>query len=157
MSQPTDAGGELKKVRDEIQFENGMLASRLSAYLTSQSFLVIAFAGSAGAGWTKPGVFLLLVPLPLALLGLMLSFDALRMMQSSFRVIARWHARQFHILSQRPPGTELWWSDGDEMAPSSGKANFRLSSRFSQHTPWLFGVCWIYLACVTIYLHAVYG
>ena len=56
--------------RSEIHFESTLLASRTSGYLSSQSFLMIAFASSMAN--TNPdwgSLFRLVVPSILALLG----------------------------------------------------------------------------------------
>ncbi|WP_146038690.1 hypothetical protein [Paracoccus sp. SY] len=91
--QDTDIRNEnikrLTAFRNEIQFESQMLSGRLGAYLSSQSFLVIACASTMNAGWTKPGIFVLLVSLPPALLVFVLSLDALRSVPTSYGVIQR--------------------------------------------------------------------
>lgn len=130
---PKGEGDRLSTIRGEIQFENSMLTSRLSAYLTSQSFIMIAFAGSVGVGWSSPGIFMLVVPLPLCVLGLFLSIDAFRMIGRSYRVIESWHRRQTTLLEADPDGFSIWLEsvpgEGRERVPPAGR-DFRASSGF---------------------------
>src|SRR5690606_34965542 len=61
--------------RSEIHFESLLLADRTTSYLSSQSFLIIAFASSMAN--TNPewgAVFRLVVPAILAVLGMVTSF-----------------------------------------------------------------------------------
>jgi hypothetical protein len=98
----------LSTFRSEIQFESQMLSSRLGAYLSSQSFLIIAYASYMNDGWSKPGPFVLLVPFPMALLGIVLSLDALRAIRSSYGVIQQWNDRQNTLLEQHGYLADYW-------------------------------------------------
>jgi hypothetical protein len=86
----------LSTFRSEIRFKSQMLSSRLG----SQSFLIVAYASYMNDGWSKPGPFVLLVPFPMALLGIVLSLDALRAIRSSYGVIQQWNDRQNMLLEQ---------------------------------------------------------
>lgn len=152
---PDDSTGRLNSFRREIQFENQMLSSNLGAYLSSQSFLIIAYASSMNAGWSKPGVIILLIPLPLALLGFVLSIDALRSIRSSYSVIERWHERQNTLLEQNINLTNYWPTQhGEDEAPHDPTLSSRFyeASRFAKRSPWIFGTAWVYLALLSIWL-----
>lgn len=85
--------------RSEIHFESTLLASRTSGYLSSQSFLIIAFASSMAN--TNPewgSLFRLVVPTVLALLGLITSLHAIPGIRASYDVIERWHIKQADLL-----------------------------------------------------------
>ncbi|GGF75095.1 hypothetical protein GCM10011402_29710 [Paracoccus acridae] len=146
----------LTAFRNEIQFESQMLSGRLGAYLSSQSFLVIAYASTMNAGWTKPGIFVLLVSLPLALLGFVLSLDALRSIRTSYGVIQRWHDRQNALLEQHGDLADYWPTEHGKDEPPRDPT---LSRRFHEgtllaiHSPWIFGIAWIYLAGVAVWLY----
>lgn len=153
---PSDSTRQLLTYRSEIQFESQMLASRLNAYLSSQSFLIIAFASSMNAGWSKPGIFILLVPLPMALLGIVLSIDAWRSIRSSYGVIQRWHERQNSLLEQHLNLSFYWPTEhGEDEAPHDPTLSRRFyeGSRFAKRSPWIFGAMWLYLGCVTLWLY----
>ena len=141
--------------RGEIQFESQMLSSRLGAYLSSQSFLIIAYASTMNAGWAKPGVFMLLVSLPLTLLGFVLSLDALRAIKSSYGVIQRWHDRQNALLEQHADLADYWPTHHREDEPPRDPTlsrRFHEGSLFAIRSPWIFGIVWIYLAGVSVWL-----
>src|SRR3546814_545556 len=62
--------------RSEIHFESSLLAERTSAYLSSQSFLMIAFASSMANSNPEWGeLFRLVVPAILSALGLITSLQ----------------------------------------------------------------------------------
>lgn len=145
----------LSTFRSEIQFESQMLSSRLGAYLSSQSFLIIAYASSMNAGWSKPGPFVLLVPFPMALLGIVLSLDALRAIRSSYGVIQRWNDRQNTLLEQHGYLADYWPTQHGEDKPPRDPTlsrRFREGTLFAIRSPWIFGITWIYLAGVAIWL-----
>jgi hypothetical protein len=98
----SDSKAELLKFyRSEIKFQNDLLSSRLSSLLTSQSFLLIAYAtamsGLVGA-WQDP--FTLLFPPVLAVLGLILSFQAWPGIRAGYAVIAMWHQKERKLLTR---------------------------------------------------------
>lgn len=158
--QDNDARSEdikrLAAFRNEIQFESQMLSGRLGAYLSSQSFLVIAYASTLTAGWAKPGAFVLLVSLPLALLGFVLSLDALRSIRTSYGVIQRWHDRQNALLEQHGHLADYWptehGADEPPRDPTLGQ-RFHEGTLFAIRSPWIFGTAWIYLAGVAVWLY----
>lgn len=95
------------------------------------------------AAWTRPGIFVLLVSLPLALLGFVVSLDALRSIRTSYGVIQRWHDRQNALLEQHGDLTEYWPIEHGEDEPPCDPT---LSRRFYEGTllairsPWTFGI-----------------
>jgi hypothetical protein len=78
----------LRFYRSEIKYQSDLLSSRLSSLLTSQSFLLIAYA-SAMSGlighWQDP--FTLVFPPVLAVLGLVLSLQAWPGIRAGYAVI----------------------------------------------------------------------
>ena len=53
----------LKSLREDIQAENTLIASRVTWYVTSQAFLLTAYATSWNAGFVWPGFFHRILPL----------------------------------------------------------------------------------------------
>jgi hypothetical protein len=78
----------LRFYRSEIKYQSNLLSSRLSSLLTSQSFLLIAYA-SAMSGlighWQDP--FTLVFPPVLAVLGLVLSLQAWPGIRAGYAVV----------------------------------------------------------------------
>jgi hypothetical protein len=147
---------QLEAIRAEIKFESQMLSSRLSAYLSSQSFLIIAYGSSMASGWSKPGIFTLLVPLPLTILGLVLSMDAWKSLKVSMRVIEDWHGRQNELLGKHSDLAAFWpseHSEGEFYDPAL-ITRFQQGSSFAKRSPWIFAVTWVYFALIaaTLYL-----
>lgn len=144
----------LDQYRREIQFESEIMSGRVSAYLNAQSFLVIAYASSLGAGWAKTGILILAVPVPLAILGLVLSFDAWISLRASISEIDAWHSRQQELFIDYPELRSYWPMQWQDSTPDpSLHVRFRRGSRFAIHTPWIFGLTWIYLAATAVALY----
>lgn len=127
----------LKFYRGEIRFESDMLSSRLNAFISSQSFLVIGYASSMSASlerWHNP--FSLVFPPSLALLGLVLALYAWPGIEAAWKVIAQWHAKQEELLARR--------GDLAEYGPSGASARDRLrrGTMFAQYAPRVFAVAW---------------
>jgi len=53
----------LKTLRDDVQAENGLIAGRVTWYVTSQAFLLTAYATSWNAGFVWPLFFHAVLPL----------------------------------------------------------------------------------------------
>ncbi len=89
--------------RDEVKHEQDVLSGRLSSYITSQSFLVSAYAVSMGNLNPKwGGDFRLAFPIVLCLVGFLLSVRAQPGITDASTIIGRWHLRQDELLEQHP-------------------------------------------------------
>lgn len=85
----------LKFYRAEIKQEYDLLSSRVNSYVTSQSFLCIAFASSMNnlnPFWGR--LFTFIFPTVLAGLGIATSIQAYRGITAAFRTIELWHIKQ---------------------------------------------------------------
>lgn len=126
--------------RAEIRFESDMLSSRLNAFISSQSFLVIGYASSMSASLDRwHNVFSLVFPPSLALLGLALALYAWPGIEAAYKVIGRWHDKQDELLS-RNPGL------GDHrLAPAGASAKDRLKrgTMFAKYAPKVFAAAWL--------------
>lgn len=93
----------LDHIRTEIRAEIGLLNSRLNALLSSQSFLVIAYGSALGAGYGDwHGLFTLLLPPFLALLGFVLALEARPSISAAQEAIAHWRHREAVMLDEHP-------------------------------------------------------
>lgn len=143
--------------RSEIHFESTLLASRTSGYLSSQSFLIIAFASSMAN--TNPdwgSLFRLVVPTVLALLGLVTSLHAIPGIRASYNVIERWHHKQSELLQLEGTAGLLPNNDsalfGEGNTPAGGE-RYKRTLMFSLRTPVIFGSVWAVLGAFCIVLH----
>ena len=145
--------------RAEIHFESTLLASRTSGYLSSQSFLIIAFASSMAN--TNPewgALFRLVVPAVLAILGLITSLHAIPGIRASYDIIERWHHKQGELLQSEgqvgllPNRASALFGEGN--SPAGGE-RYKRTLMFSLRTPIIFGSVWALLGvfCVILFFY----
>ncbi len=139
--------------RREIQYETTILANRTDAYLTAQSFLVIAFAScmaNLNEEWGR--LFTLVVPTFLALLGVVSSLNAWPGIHAAYGIIDHWHFKQSQLLRSEP-SMGLAYDDSPLFSEvESSHRGYRKSLLFSIRTPWLFCVFWVVLAGYCLYI-----
>ncbi len=132
--------------RHEIHNEANNLSARTNAYLTAQSFLVIAYASSMAN--TNPDwgpIFTLVVPPMLALFGVLSSLSAWPGIQAACDIINHWHQKQTDLLNCRPETGPVY---DDAPLFSSWESTYQGQSKalmFSKRTPKLFSAFWIFL------------
>ncbi|SDU94956.1 hypothetical protein [Pseudomonas mucidolens] len=139
--------------RREIQYETSILANRTDAYLTAQSFLVIAFVsgmGNLNPEWSK--LFTLVVPLFLALLGVLSSLNAWPGIRAAYDIIDHWHFKQSELLRSEPMMGLAYDESPLFSEMESTHKGYRKSLLFSVRTPWLFMVFWIVLGAFSFYI-----
>jgi hypothetical protein len=126
--------------RREIQYETSIMSNRTNAYLTAQSFLVIAFCSSMAnlnPEWGK--VFTLIS-----------SIHAWPGIRSAYEIIDHWHFKQSQLL-QSEPSMGLAYDDSPLFSEhESSEKGYRTSLLFSMRTPWLFSVFWLLLGGFSI-------
>jgi hypothetical protein len=123
---------ECQMIRDEIRSEFGLIANRLSWYVTSQSFLVTAFAISRGIGFNWFSWFSTLLPA----LGLISSVMIFPSIVAASKTIDLWHQRYKQFLEQNPEFKQAF----DLHRPSWIHT---LSLLFPTLIPPLFGLFWV--------------
>ncbi|MFV3415934.1 hypothetical protein ACQCLI_09630 [Pseudomonas nitroreducens] len=139
--------------RREIHYEMGMLSSRTNAYLTAQSFLVIAYASSMAnlnPAWGE--VFTLVIPGLLALLGLVNSLHAWPGIQASSDIIHHWHFKQTQLLRSEPKMGRAYDESPLFSERESDRASFDKSLLFSRRTPFLFAGFWGLMALFSLWV-----
>lgn len=139
--------------RREIQYETSMLSNRTNAYLSAQSFLVIAFASSMGnlnPEWGK--LFTLVVPALMAALGLVSSLHAWPGIRASYVIIDHWHFKQNQLLSAEPAMGAAYDDSPLFSERDSSAVAYRKSLMFSLRSPWLFSLFWVVLAFYCLYV-----
>ncbi|RMN67177.1 hypothetical protein ALQ55_01627 [Pseudomonas savastanoi pv. savastanoi] len=114
--------------RREIHYETTNLSNRTNAYLSAQSFLVIAYASSMANMNTEWGaMFTLVVPPMLALLGL-LSEPVIGLTYDDSPLFSDW--------------------ESSETGPKK-------SLLFSKRSPWLFSFFWIFLGGFAVFVQLI--
>lgn len=138
--------------RKEIQYETAILSNRTNAYLSAQSFLVIAFASSmanVNPEWGK--LFTLVVPPLLAVFGLVTSVHAWPGIRSAYEIIDHWHFKQSQLLASEPAMGAAYDESPLFSERESSRSGWRKALLFSMRTPWLFSVLWTLLAVFSVY------
>lgn len=138
--------------RKEIQYETAILSNRTNAYLSAQSFLVIAFASSMAnlnPEWGK--LFTLVVPPLLAVFGLVTSIHAWPGIRSAYEIIDHWHFKQSQLLASEPAMGAAYDESPLFSERESNRSGWRKALLFSMRTPWLFSVLWTLLAVFSVY------
>ena len=136
--------------RAELHHEYDVLASRLNSYITSQAFLVSGYAismGNTNQLWGNK--FSLYFPLILSAVAIMLSLRAQPGIYGACAVISRWHIREADLFEM---GRGL--DDYKVIAEEDMRAMHDRNLWFAQTSPWIFGVAWLLMAMLTLYLHA---
>lgn len=139
--------------RREIQYETNLLADRTNAYLSAQSFLVIAYASSmanANPGWGD--LFTLVVPALLSLLGIVSSLNAWPGIRASSVIIGHWHFKQEQLLRSEPKFGHAYDESPLFSEHESSKERYIKSLRFSMRSPWLFTFFWAGLGLFSVWL-----
>ncbi|AOX17247.1 RipA family octameric membrane protein [Kozakia baliensis] len=139
--------------RSEIRFESEVVNGRLQALLTSQAFLVIAYA-TAMTGSTKRwgDSMVLLIPPLLALLGFMLTFLAWPGIRAAYDAIARWENKQ-HELHKR-----CGYLSDFTLAPNDNDTRDMMKraqegALFAHRAPLVFLIAWAIFGFIPFYLY----
>jgi hypothetical protein len=137
--------------REEVKHEYNVLGSRLTSYITSQSFLFTTYAVSM----SNPGprisgpVFRLVFPLIVCAVGLLTSFRAQAGIVSCVRLINAWHDRQME-LHDDPEVKALNPMDNVWMVEVHAQ-----SLKFSTAAAYIFGISWLILLGLSVYLNSI--
>ncbi|MBD1551689.1 hypothetical protein [Pseudomonas typographi] len=132
--------------RHEIHFESSLLSNRTNAYLSAQSFLVIAYASSmanVNASWGH--LFTLVVPTLLALLGMVSSMHAWPGIRASYEIICHWQFKQRQLLASEPAMGQAYDDSPLFSDWENSKKGYHVSLLFSLRTPWIFSAFWLML------------
>lgn len=138
--------------RKEIQYETAILSNRTNAYLSAQSFLVIAYASSmanVNPEWGK--LFTLVVPPLLALFGLVSSLHAWPGIRAAYEIIDHWHFKQSTLLASEPAMGAAYDESPLFSERESNERRWRGALLFSMRTPWLFSILWVMLGVFAVY------
>ncbi|MDZ5605360.1 hypothetical protein SJI00_21535 [Pseudomonas sp. RP23018S] len=139
--------------RNEIQYESTILANRTDAYLTSQSFLVIAFVSAMSnlnPEWGK--MFTILVPVFLASLGGLTTLNAWPGIRAAYKIIDHWQVKQSHLLRSEPLMSAAYDESPLFSETETSREAHKKSLLFSLRTPWIFLGFWVLLGVYAVYI-----
>ncbi len=139
--------------RREIHHESSLLSNRTNAYLSAQSFLVIAYASSmANLNDSWGGLFTLVVPALLALLGVVSSLHAWPGIKASSDIIDHWQLKQMNLLHSDPAMGLIYDESPLFSETETRRERYRKSLSFSLRSPWLFSAFWGLLGAFSLWL-----
>lgn len=142
----------LNYLRTEIRFENGLASDRQSMLISSQSFLIIAYAASMGSLRDSWGDELtLLLPPFLAMLGLLLSLSAWPGVRASQAVLKRWREKEQELLDRCPELRERTLA-GDDHGRADLLRRRREGALFAKRAPLIFIAAWCWFLALPIFL-----
>jgi hypothetical protein len=143
--------------RREIHFETTSLSSRTNAYLSSQAFLVIAYASSMANLNPKWGtIFTMVVPAMLALFGVVSSIMAWPGIKAACDIIDHWYYKQSGLL-RSDPVIGLSYDDSPLFSSwESTDKGHKPALLFSKRTPWIFCIFWVFLGGFAAFVHVAY-
>lgn len=152
-----DAGStnELDHIRGEIRAEINLLNSRLNALISSQSFLVIAYGASLGAGYGDwNGLFTLTLPPLFALLGLILVLEARPGLFAAHEAIGHWRHRENQLINDYPELHRFTLAT-DEKSRQRMELRQHAGGLFSIRAPLIFTIAWLLFLALPFLLYVM--
>ena len=148
---------DLKKLsfyRSEIKHEFTLLYNRVSSYVTSQSFLTIAYASAMNNTNPKWGtLFTVIFPTGLALLGIIISLSVYNGIIGAVDTIALWHVKQNKLFNNNPEMDDYRIQRTASSKDSPVDLVHQRSLGFARIIPHVFFVAWCIFGMLTLYLH----
>lgn len=161
---------KLRYYRAESRHEYSLMLTRLGTYMTSQSFLFIAYPSAMGTTIAGDARFSFYFPVLLCILGFILSFHAYPGLAGASDRIDMWRDMEkklFELRQQTKGNVTVVSVDPDladfrgEPRPLSAEGDRKQTTdviyvrglRFARATPFIFGTSWVLLELLTVYLH----
>lgn len=140
--------------RSEIQHEYTLLYSRVSTYVTSQSFLTIAYASAmSNRSSAFNDFFSLWFPMILVLIGIVTSLTVRGGVNGAIQTIALWHIKQNKLFESDPLMADYHVERHLKKDDKPVDAKHRRILEYAQVMPYVFLTGWILFALIDIYLH----
>ena len=140
--------------RSEIQHEYTLLYSRVSTYVTSQSFLTIAFASAmSNRSSGRNDTFSLWFPIILSLIGIITSITVRGGVNGAIDTIALWHIKQNNLFENDFFMDDYRVTRATAQKKSPLDVKHRRILEFAQIMPYVFLIAWILFAAIDIWLH----
>lgn len=154
MTETTDNTQQLDHVRAEIRSEIGLLNDRLNALMSSQSFLVIAYATSlSSSNGDFSGVFTIALPPLLALLGGALVLEAIPSLRAALRALNDWRQREAALVGSSP-GLAPYTLAVDEPSRQAVEQRQHQGRHFASRAPAIMLTAWLLLLALPFGLYA---
>lgn len=146
----------LNHFRAEIRFENSLASDRQAVLISSQSFIVIAYAASMASLRDNWGdILTLLLPPFLALLGLLLALSARPGIRASQAVLKRWREKEGDLLERQPALADRTIA-GDDQGREELFRRRREGALFARRAPLIFITIWCWFLLLPIILFATH-
>ncbi len=133
---------EYQALRDEIHAEHTLIANRLTWYVTSQSFLVSAFAISRGTGFSWFSWFSTMLLPAIGLTASLLIFPSIVGACATLRL---WHAKQDEFFTRQPEYRRAFHLHRPHWVEARGLL-------FPKFMPLLFGSFWLTVHIASYFL-----
>jgi len=149
LTEPIDL---FRHYRSEIQHEMELMLARLNALLTSQSFLVIAYASSmaiSSGRWNQP--FSLLLPPFLAVLGFVLAVEGRAGILAARTALSRWQERLEALVAAHVELND--WADSIGQGATDTR---RAGELFAVRPPFIFMIGWVWLFFLPVILRFIW-
>ncbi len=150
--QSSEAFSRLQFFRGEVQFEAAQLNTRINAFLTAQSFLLITYGSAMNNSNPEWGpVFRLAAPLGFAVLGIALGVNIRPSIRASLKVIQSWHDKQQEII-ERHEALSVYNVNASPGITEDSVSTHR-SRRYALNTLTIMTVAWIVLGGVAVAMY----
>jgi len=147
---------KLKFYRAEIKDEFALLSNRVSAYISAQAFLIIAYTSAMGNQNPQWGhEFRVVFPPFLATLGIVTSFQAWLGIRAASDTIALWRIKQNQLLAANP-ALEDYHVERPFITRRNGKLvdiTHERSLVFARWSPLTFTIAWLVFGALSIALN----
>lgn len=137
-----DVQFQYEKIRDEIRAEHSLIANRLAWYVTSQSFLVTAFAISRGNSFAWFQWFSTIL---LPAIGLSTSALIFPSIAGASRTIKLWHGKLTAFFESNPEFKDAFLLERPKWIDTQGLL-------FPKLMPLLFGGFWTVICIASLFL-----
>jgi len=139
--------------RSEIRFESEVVNGRLQALLSSQAFLVIAYATAMTGSTTRWGDHMvLLIPPLFSLLGFMLALMALPGIRAGYAAIGKWEEKQRALHHRYPHLAEFTLATSEDDTRDMMRRGQR-GALFAHQAPFVFLIAWAVFGLIPFYLY----
>lgn len=139
---------EFDHARGEVRAEITLLNSRLNALISSQSFLVIAYGSVLSAAYGDwDGLFTLIVPPFLAVLGATMVLEAMPALKAAEQAISHWRHRE-KILIETHPELRPYTLSQDTDDQRKTETRQHAGQKFPSRAPIILLVAWaVFFIC----------
>lgn len=149
--------------RSEIKHEFDLISGRLNAFLSSQSFLILAYAAAMNNTHPKSIIlFPLVFPIVTSIIGIILAYQAYVGIEGADKTVELWNGKinkliacNSWLLSEYDSGRKvqgITQENGQTVTTVKDEIH-RKSLSFARWSPPIFAIAWVCLFFLAIYLY----